>query len=188
MPRAKSDDRRNAILSAAVRLIAREGLSVATAAIAKEASISNGSLFTYFETKAELLNELYLELKSEMAMAALKGFPPEAELRDQFFHVWSNWMGWALKSPDKRRALTHLGVSDDITPATRAAGHKIMAGIAELMERSRANGPMRKAPLAFVAAIMNSLADATMDFMAQDPANAHKHCWLGFDALWRVVS
>ena len=50
-----------------------------------------------------------------------------------------------------------------------AAGHKTMAGIAELMERCRANGSMRKAPMAFVAAIMNSLAEATMDFMVQDP-------------------
>jgi AcrR family transcriptional regulator len=186
--RAKSDDKRSAILSAAIRLIATEGLGVATATIAKEARISNGSLFTYFETKVNLFNELYLELKSEMALAALKGFPPQAELRDQFSHVWSNWMGWALKNHDKRRVLAHLGVCDEITPASRAAGHKIMAGIAELMERSRAHGPMRKAPMAFVATIMNSLADATMDFMVQDPANARKHSALGFDALWRVVS
>ena len=188
MPRAKSDDKRNAILSAASRLIATEGLGVATATIAKEARISNGSLFTYFETKASLFNELYLELKSEMAMAALKGFPPQAELREQFSHVWSNWMGWAVKNHDKRRVLAHLGASDEITPSSRAAGDKIMSGIAELMELGCANGPIRDAPKAFVAAIMNSLADATMDFMAQDPANADKHCALGFDALWRVVS
>jgi AcrR family transcriptional regulator len=188
MPRAKSDDKRSAILSAAIRLIATEGLGVATATIAKEARISNGSLFTYFETKANLFNELYLELKSEMAMAAFKGFPPQAELRDQFSHVWSNWMSWAVRNHDKRRVLAHLGASDEITPASRAAGHKIMAGIAELLERSRAKGPIRDAPIAFVVAIMNSLSDATMDFMAQDPANADRHRALGFDALWRVVS
>lgn len=188
MPRAKSDDKRTAILSAAVRLIASEGLAVATATIAKQARISNGSLFTYFDTKANLFNELYLELKSEMAMAALKDFPPKAKLHDQFWHVWSNWMDWAVKNRDKRRVLAHLGVCDEITPASLAAGHKIMAGIAELMELSRASGSMRHAPFAFVAAIMNSLADATMDFMAQDPAHAKKHCALGFEALMRVVS
>lgn len=63
-----------------------------------------------------------------------------------------------------------------------------MAGIAALMERSRANGAMRDAPMGFVAAIMNSLAEATMDFMVQDPANANKHCKAGFDALWRVLA
>ena len=66
--------------------------------------------------------------------------------------------------------------------------HKTMAGIAELLERSRANGPMREAPKGFVVAIMNSMAEATMDFMVQDPANAKKHCKVGFDALWRVIA
>ena len=56
------------------------------------------------------------------------------------------------------------------------------------MERCRANGPMRDAPMGFVAAIMSSLAEATMDYMIQDPANAKKHCKAGFDALWRVIA
>jgi hypothetical protein len=40
----------------------------------------------------------------------------------------------------------------------------------------------------FVSAIMSSLAEATMDYMVQDPANAKKHCKAGFDALWRVIT
>jgi AcrR family transcriptional regulator len=39
-------------MSAAIRVIASEGLGAPTATIAKEAGVSNGSLFTYFETKA----------------------------------------------------------------------------------------------------------------------------------------
>jgi len=123
-----------------------------------------------------------------MAAAALEGLPARAELREQVFHIWSNWMRWAVASPEKRRALAQLGVSDEITPASRAAGHKAIAGVAELLEQIRANGSMRKVPMAFVAAIMNSLAEATMDFMVQDPGNAKKHCKAGFDALWRVVA
>jgi AcrR family transcriptional regulator len=63
MARPKSEDKRNAIMDAATRLIVTHGLSAPTATIAQEAGISNGSLFTYFKTKAVLLNQLYLELK-----------------------------------------------------------------------------------------------------------------------------
>jgi len=187
MARPKSEDKRNAIMEAAARVIVTHGLSAPTALIAQEAGVSNGSLFTYFETKTELFNQLYLELKVGMASAALEGLPAKAKIREQFFHIWSNWMGWAVSNPEKRRALAQLGVSDEITPASRTAGHKTMARIAELMEQSRAAGPMRNAPMGFVAAIMNSLAEATMDFMVQDPANAKKHCRAGFEALWRVI-
>ena len=58
-------------MAAAVRLIASEGLGAATMTIAKEAGVPNGSLFTYVETKADLLNQLYLELKAEMASTVL---------------------------------------------------------------------------------------------------------------------
>ena len=77
MPRPRSDKKRNALLEAATRIIVTQGLSAPTAGIAKEAGIPNGSLFTYFATKTELLNQLYLELKSEMAATALKGLPAE---------------------------------------------------------------------------------------------------------------
>jgi AcrR family transcriptional regulator len=188
MARQKSEEKRSAILEAATRVIVKQGLSAPTAGIAEEAGVANGSLFTYFETKAELFNQLYLELKTEMASAAMKDLPEDAELREQVFHMWRNWMNWAMSFPEKRRALAQLGVSDEITPATRAAGHKTMATIAKLLEQSRANGPMRRVSMGFVLLIMNSVAEATMDFMTQDSTNAKRHCKVGFDALWRVVA
>jgi AcrR family transcriptional regulator len=186
MARPKDEDKRNAIMAAATRVIVARGLSAPTAMIAQEAGVANGSLFTYFETKAELFNQLYLELKAGMASAALEGLPARAGLREQLSHIWSNWTVWAVSNPDKRRAMAQLAVSDEITPASRAAGHEAMAAIGDLLERIRAKGPMHDAPMAFVVAIMNSLADATMDFMIQDPTNADRHCEAGFDALWRV--
>jgi len=114
--------------------------------------------------------------------------PAEAKLREQLFHVWSNWVHWAAANPDKRRALAQLTVSEEITKASKEAGHKTMAELGQLLEKSRANGAMRDAPMGFVLAIMNSVADATMDFMVQDPPNADKHCKVGFDALWRAIT
>ena len=188
MPRPKSDEKRSAILEAATRIIVTQGLSAPTMGIAKEAGVANGSLFTYFATKADLFNQLYLELKAEMASAVMKDLRPGAELQEQVFQIWQNWMNWAASHPEKRRALAQLGVSDEITPETRAAAHKTMAGVAELLEQIRGSGPMRKAPMGFVVAIMNSVAESTIDFMSQDSTHARKHCKEGFEALWRVVA
>jgi len=187
MPRPRSDEKRSAILEAAVQVIVLQGLSAPTAGIAKEAGVANGSLFTYFETKTELLNQLYLEIKGEMAAAILKNHPASDEPREEFFHVWRNWMNWAVSHWEKRKVFMQLSVSDEISTETRMAGHRMMAPVAELLERARANGPMQKAPKAFVAVLMNSIAEATMDFMVQDPANAKKHSKEGFDAMWRML-
>ena len=188
MPRARSDDKRSAILAAATRVIVAQGLSAPTMGIAKEAGVANGSLFTYFETKADLFNQLYLQLKTEMAIAAMKDVPEDTDLREQFFQVWRNWTSWAVSFPQKRRALAQLSVSDEITPNTRAAAHKTMTRIGELLERCRRGGPMSKAPMSFVLMLMNSVAEGTMDFMTHDPTNARKHCKTGFEAIWRIVN
>ena len=187
MARPKSEDKRDALMAAATRVIAAQGLSAPTAVIAREAGVSNGSLFTYFETKADLFSQLYLELKTGMAAASLDGLPAEAPLREQFSRMWWNWMRWATANPGKRRALALLSVSDDIAQESRAASHQAMTDVAVMLEQARAGGPMRDAPMEFVAALMNALADATMDFMVNDPASADEHCRAGFEALCRML-
>ncbi|MGS0891640.1 TetR/AcrR family transcriptional regulator [Burkholderia stagnalis] len=174
-------------MAAAIRVIVRQGLSAPTAVIAKEAGVANGSLFTYFPTKVDLFNRLYVDLKQEVAAASLHGVPASGRVRDQFATMWSNWMHWALAEPDKRRTLALLGVSDDITDETRAVAHREMAPIAALVEQARSGGPMGEAPFGLVVSLMNAMADATMDFMAKDPANADAHCVVGFDAMWRML-
>jgi AcrR family transcriptional regulator len=188
MARPKSEDKRNALMAAATHVIAAQGLSAPTAVIAREAGVSNGSLFTYFDTKADLFNNLYLQLKSGMATASLAGLPVDAPLREQFCQMWSNWMRWATSNPERRRALTLLDVSDEITQEARAESHQAMGEVAGMLEEARSKGPMRDAPMEFVVAMMNSLAEATMDFTINDPANADAHRRVGFDALWRIVN
>lgn len=175
-------------MSAAVHTIASQGLGAATATIAKEAGVSNGSLFTYFETKADLLNRIYVELKAEMAAAALDGLPTGGPIREQLLHMWTHWLRWATSCPEKRRTLAHLEVSGEITAESRETARATMAEIARLLEKSREQGALRDAPLGFVVALMSALADATIDFTLNDPANAEQHSLSAFDALWRMVA
>lgn len=188
MARPKSDDKRSAIMRAAIRVIAADGLGAATATIAKEAGVSNGSLFTYFETKGDLLNRLYVELKTEMAAVGLVGLPNRSGIRKQAQYMWSHLLHWGTSFPEKRRVIAQLSVSDEITAESREAGHAALAGVANLLERSRENGPMRDVPLAFVVGLFNAHADATVDFMIGDPANADAHCMTAFDAFWRMLA
>ena len=188
MARPRSDDKRSAILAAAVRAIDRHGPSAPTALIAKEAGVANGSLFTYFETKSALFNALYLELKRDMAAAAIEGLSAVADLPEQPRHVWSNWMEWAVRAPQKRQALARLGVCDELTATTRAQAQRIMEELAHRMRPAPARGLMREAPFAFVAAVMNSVAETTMDFMLTDPAQGEHYSQAGFEAVSRMLS
>lgn len=187
MARPKSDDKRKAILRAAACVIDTHGLGAPTALIAKEAGVANGTLFTYFATKTDLLNHLYLELKREMAAAAQSGLAGDEAPRAQLFHVWKNWMHWAIAHPESRRAMAQLAASEEIAPTTREEGAQNMAKIGALIERIRQEGPMRNVSMEFIAEITESIAGTTMDYMVRNPTNADDHCQAGFEALWRVV-
>jgi AcrR family transcriptional regulator len=188
MARARSDKKRSDLLAAATRVIADHGISASTSMIAKEADVATGSLFTYFKNKGDLFNELFLDLKSNLATAAMEGFPEGATLRGQLSVVWTNWMGWAVANPEKRCALAQLSVSGTITPETHAAQMSSTSALAELMDRARNNGSLRTASNELAAALMNSIAEVTMDLMVREPENAPEHSQAGFEALWRVLN
>lgn len=188
MARPRSDDKKIAIIAGAIRVFSSQGLNASTATIAKESGVSNGSLFTYFETKTELLNQLYIALKKEMATITLDGMPTGGEIRDQALHMWSQWLRWATSCIEKRRTLALLDVSDEITAESKQIASEAMTDIRELLNRISEHGSLREAPLGFRLSLMNGLADATIDFMILDPANADKHCMAGFDAFLRVIA
>ena len=58
MARPLSENKRNAILNAATQAVAALGTGASTAGIAKGAGVAEGSLFTYFSNKDDLLNQL----------------------------------------------------------------------------------------------------------------------------------
>ena len=188
MARPKSDERRSAIVAAAIKVIAAQGLSAPTALIAKEAAISNGSLFTYFGTKTELLNQVYIDIKTEMAFAASNGLPGVTDSKTQMAVMWNGWPLWSTMNTDKRRALAHLTVSDEITEESHEHGHRTMATVVRLLDNSRQNGAMREMPLALVASILNAVADATVNFITQDPTNAKSHIDSSFRAIWLMIA
>src|ERR1700737_2797753 len=97
MARPKSENKRNAILDAASRLFAERDLTAApTSEISKRAGIAEGTLFTYFKTKDDLINALYREIKLELADAMMSGFPRKKSVRTRMRHVWDSYVNWGL--------------------------------------------------------------------------------------------
>lgn len=188
MARPKSDDKRNAILAAATEVVAEQGPAAPTARIAKLAGVAEGSLFTYFATKDELLNQLYLELKSDLRQAMLAPAADADNARKRLRQAWRQYVHWGVSYPEKRKVLAQLGVSDRISAQSKAEGQRGFSEINGLLQESIAGGALKERPAAFVGAIMAALAEATMDFMAKDPAQAEEYAASGFEAFWNAIA
>ena len=116
--------------------VAAQGLGAATATIAKEADVSNGSLFTYFDNKDDLLNQLYLAIKTDLRDAMMAEYPATGSLVDRVRHIWDRYIDWGSAFPTKRKAMSQLGVSDRITEASSKIGRNAFREIEALMRKS----------------------------------------------------
>lgn len=76
MARPKSEDKKQALLEAATAAFAQSGIAASTSAIARSAGVAEGTLFRYFATKDDLLNELYLSIKSGLVQVMVASLKP----------------------------------------------------------------------------------------------------------------
>ncbi len=188
MARPKSEDKRNAILESALQEFAEQGLGAATAKIAKGAGVAEGTLFNYFSTKDELLNQLYLELKAEMRDLMLPGYPKDDSVKNRLRHTWRAYVDWGVEHPHKRKVMALLTLSECITEQSKATSMVAFSDINATMQHAINSGIFRELSPAFVAAIMRTLADTTMEFMSNEPDQAEHYRTAGFEAYWNAIA
>lgn len=187
MARARSPEKRTAIFEAAIEEIAISGLGAATAKIAAQAGIASGTLFTYFPTKDDLLNELYLYLKLQVYERLNAGFPQKASLERRVWHIWSSYLNWSLEYPKHRNVSTQLHVSNVVTPETDRKVEQQRSVIAHTMEEVAALKGMKELPKEFASSLMSSMQEAAMDTIALHPKQREAISQQAFKAYWRAV-
>src|SRR5436190_4741528 len=94
----KVADKQKAIVEAAVMVFSSRGFwNTPTSLISKTAGVADGTLFNYFETKDDLITEVYLEIKRELADQLLNGLPATSSLRDKMHHIWNRYIEWGVQ-------------------------------------------------------------------------------------------
>src|ERR1700730_16218910 len=149
MAKPKSEDRRNAILSAAIQVFAERGLGAPTAAISIAAEVAEGSLFTYFKTKDDLINALYREIKLELADAMMSDFPRKKNVRHRLEHVWNRYVAWGVANPTQQRVLKQIQVWGGLTEESKKAGFAPFAEIERMAEDAATQPIFKDIPQAF---------------------------------------
>lgn len=190
MARPRSEDKRNAILDAATRVFAERGLTAApTSEISKEAGVAEGTLFTYFKTKDDLMNSLYREIKLEVADAMMSGFPRKKSVRTRLQHVWDGYVDWGVANREKRRVLAQLSVSGMLSKETIDAGSAPFVEMYNMIRDAIDQHILRPdLPIELISKTMAALAEATMDLIVLKSARASKYRKSGFEIYWAGIT
>jgi AcrR family transcriptional regulator len=188
MAKPKSEDKRNAILSAAAQVFAERGLGAPTAAITRAAGIAEGSLFTYFKTKDELINALYRELKLELADAMMSSFPRKQSVRHRLEHVWNGYVQWGVANPDQQKVLRQIQVWSGLTQESKQAGSAPFNEMQRMTEDAVTQRIYKDMPQTLIGAALVAIAEMTMDFMVREPESAEMYRTAGFEMLWAAIT
>lgn len=183
MARPKSEDKKQALLEAATAAFAQSGIAASTSAIARSAGVAEGTLFRYFATKDELLNELYLAIKMRLVQTMIAGLnPDEKRPKENARNIWNSYIDWGMRNPMDRMAL-----SERITDETRIQVKESFPELNEMCQLSVKAVFLSDAYRAFGDALFLSLAETTIEFASHDPQRAREIIALGFEAMWNAL-
>jgi AcrR family transcriptional regulator len=185
--RPKSNHKRQAILNSAMDLFAERGIAHApTAAISSAAGIAEGTLFTYFKTKDELLNELYRELRKEIDRE-MADFPFTADARTRLRFVWDRFLALALKHPKRLKVQQQLRSSGKLLKEAEVPNMTIL----ELLHITREGaqlGGLQNASAEYLVLMFRAQAEATVEFIVAHPEMEAESRELGFKLVWRALT
>ncbi len=174
-PRAGAVDKRRLILDAAITVFARQGFHHCRVSdVADEAGVAYGLVYHYFDSKEEILNELFLD-RWQIMLDAISEIDrsEDAAARDKLYSVASFIIDSYRHEPDLMKVI--------IVEVTRAANsfgrlhlekiREAYAGIAGIVEEARREGVFKEdisaefAAMCFYGAIEQLLSGWIFDLL-----------------------
>lgn len=137
-------DKKEAILNTALTLFVRRGFyGTPTSLISKEAGVATGTLFFYFRTKEELIDDLYLRIKAEAAEAFCRGLDREPDAKAKLYRLGRNAVAWAAEHPEKMKFMEQFAHSPFVSTTAQEEGMSRFLFLHELINEGIREGSIR---------------------------------------------
>ncbi|AQZ51609.1 TetR/AcrR family transcriptional regulator [Martelella mediterranea] len=185
MARPLSEEKRQALLDAAAELVASLGTGASTAKIARAAGVSEGTLFTYFPTKDDLLNQLFVAIETDLTETMLAPYPADVSDRERLCMVWNRLIDWGLAHATARKALRQLKVSGRVTAESRNRCHAMQRDARTMVEACLAGHAAPDRIGFYIDTILFDLADISINAITARPEESATIRQAGFDLFWK---
>ncbi len=111
--------------------------------IAKNAKLPVGSLYTYFCSKEELLNKIYLFIKANEIDFILKKYDDTKSVKKRFFSFYTQFIHFFIKHPNQLKFIQLYIYSPEINLKTREKGLKLFEVLFSIFEDGIAQNIMK---------------------------------------------
>ena len=190
MVRKPSPERRAKFLSSALKLFVRDGVQHAsTAAIAQEAGTAAGTLFLYFPTKQDLINELALQLGREQSEYIQILLQPTLSAREAFRTIWDGSLRWFLQNMDAYKFIRQVRDSKLIDDAVAEESAKYFSYYFQTIQKGLEEGCIKPYPIELIGEMIYQTLAAVLNLLSRQPDQARREEYMqsGFDIFWNGI-
>lgn len=140
-------DKKNAILRAALELIAEQGFhGTPISQIAQKANVNVGSIYYYFTNKDDLVNTLYINNKARLAQYAFQNYSRSAPVYEGFKQLLRNIVHYFVENPAELSFMEQFENSPLITSSTHEEYMRIGKPFEDLFERAKEQNLIKELP------------------------------------------
>jgi len=191
MVRELSNEKRERFLQAALKLFAANGLqNTSTAEIAKEAGTAAGTLFLYFPTKQDLVNELVLWISQAEADTINGLLTPSLSIRDAFFTIWDGSIRWLLGNPDAYKYSQQIRDSGLISAEVTQKSGEFFSFYYTAIQKGLQERVIKPYPIDLIGGFLYQGIVAVMNHLQNqpEPIKLTESIQQGFEIFWDGIS
>ncbi len=187
MVRHLNDDKREKYLSAALKLFVANGVQhTTTAAIAKEAGTAAGTLFLYFPTRQDLLNELALQIGQQQSSYIQSLLIPSLSAHDAFLTIWKGSLHWFLDHMDAYLYIRQIWEAGVISDAAVEESNRYFGFYYDAIQKGLVEGSIKPELFAMIGVFLYQDIVAMMIILRAlpDAAGREEAIQQGFGIFW----
>ena len=134
-------NKRDNILKSALKLFVDQGEQATSMKwIASEAKCGIGTMYNYFQSKEELINELYVEIKTRLFTYTFDGHNTDVPVKQQFIGTWLKFIDYAIINPYEYKFLQVFAHSPKISKQATEKVNKLISPVLEIFEKGKREG------------------------------------------------
>jgi AcrR family transcriptional regulator len=181
-------DKKQAIMDSALELFTTKGFdNTSTASISKNAGVATGTLFTYFDSKLDLINQLYLATKREFFEALSSLMNIKIINEETAMEVWKASVLWGVSNPTKMKFIIQYSSSPYISKLTWEGIDEEMETMGQIFVNSVKEGTIKDLPVDYLSYVTTSHIYATVSYMITNGINDEIFVEKMFPTMWDML-
>ena len=189
MPKLRDEKKVQQIFQAALRQVLNTGYAgLKMSIVAQEAELATGTIYTYFDSKNHLINELFRELKRGKMEAVMRNYDPSGPFYEEFERLWKNFLKAGIEQPERNLFISQYQWSDYLDEISRSVSKAAYQPLYDLLRQAQLAKIVKDIPVEVMAAhLVGGANEVAKLYFGQPVESAQAIIDQCFEMAWRSI-